>query len=86
MMVSCKEVSQLVSRSLDHPLPISERLVVHMHLMVCKLCSRYRRQLHFLQRAARRLPEHLDETAMPPLSDEAKQRIRADLDADKENS
>lgn len=85
-MLSCKEVSRLVSRSLDHPLPIGNRLAVRMHLMICKLCSRYRRQLLFLRQATRHLPEHLDATAAPPLSDEAKQRIRAKLDADKENS
>lgn len=85
-MLSCKEVSGLVSLSLDRPLPIGKRLAVRMHLMICKLCSRYRRQLLFLRQAARHLPEHLDATAAAPLSDEAKQRIRAKLGADKENS
>ncbi len=85
-MLSCKEVSQMVSLSLDRPLPIGKRLAVRMHLMICTLCSRYRRQLLFLRQATRHLPEHLDTTAAPPLSDEAKQRIRARLGADKKNS
>ncbi len=80
-MLSCKEISQLVSQSLDRPLPIGKRLAVRIHLMICKLCSRYQRQLHFLQQAARQLPEHLDATSTLQLSDAAKQRIRTKLDA-----
>ena len=83
-MLSCKEVSQLVSQSLDRPLPIGKRIAVRMHLMICTLCRRYQRQLHFLQQATRQLPEHLDASATLQLSDAARQRIRTKFDTGKE--
>ncbi len=59
-MLSCKEVSKLISLSQDRPLSPWERVSVRLHLFVCKLCRRYRNQLIFLTRAVRHLrnPPH----------------------------
>jgi hypothetical protein len=80
VLLSCKEASELISLALDHPLPIGKRLLVRIHLVICRLCSNYRRQLQFLHRIIRDFPEHIDvvetDTA---LSGEAKQRIRTAL-------
>ncbi len=56
-MWSCKKVAQLASESLDRPLTLQERLLLRFHLLFCKFCSRYLRQLKFLQRAC----AHADE-------------------------
>lgn len=69
-MRSCKEVSELVSQSLDRRLSPRERLGVHLHLLVCRLCRRYRRQILFLSHATRRL-----RARGPQLSPEARRRI-----------
>ncbi len=83
-MLSCKQVSELVSHSLDQPLPLGRRIAVRIHLFMCKVCSTYQRQLRFLQRATRDLPEHVDDShAAHTLPEEAKQRIRAALKAKK---
>lgn len=79
-MVSCKEVSRLVSEGLDRPLPFRERLVLRLHLALCRLCSRYQRQLCFLQEALRESPAHYGEHSQPALSGEARQRIKGRLD------
>lgn len=81
-MLSCKEASQLVSQSLDRPLSFGQRLSLRLHLLICKMCHQYAHQLRFLQRVARHLPEHLDESEAPRLSDAAKQRIRRKLDTE----
>jgi len=51
-MLTCKEVSELVSLALDRRLPLSKRMAVRLHLLVCKMCSRYQQQLKFIHRAA----------------------------------
>lgn len=53
LMLNCKEVTQLVSESLDRKLPFHQRLGIRIHLLMCKLCSRYERQLMFLRKASR---------------------------------
>jgi len=75
-MLSCKEISQLVSDGLDCELPWYQRLQVRVHLLMCRLCSGFRRHLLLLRQAARRLP--LEDTAEPGtgLSSEARERIK----------
>ena len=34
---------------MDVPLPLHQRLMIRMHLLMCKLCTRYQRQLLFLR-------------------------------------
>ncbi len=48
-MLTCKEVSKLVSDSLEHDLPFRQRFGVRMHLMLCSLCRTYKRQTVFLR-------------------------------------
>ena len=65
-MLTCKEVSMLVSESLEHPLPLRQRMGVRFHLMMCSMCRTYRRQTLQLramfQAAAHREPDgHLPE-------------------------
>ncbi len=48
---SCKDVSSLISRSMDQKLPFSTRLGIEFHLMMCKLCRRYEKQLLILEAA-----------------------------------
>ena len=54
-MLSCKEVSELVSQSLDRRLSLRERLGVRLHLLMCGMCRRYREQITFLSQASRKL-------------------------------
>mgnify|MGYP003526141018 CR=1 FL=1 len=55
-MLSCKETSELVSRSLDERLSWSQRMAVRLHLMMCGACRHFTAQMGFLRRAARRYP------------------------------
>ena len=38
-MLSCKEVSQLISESMDRSLPFYQRVLMRLHLLMCKYCS-----------------------------------------------
>ncbi|MBI2313110.1 MAG: zf-HC2 domain-containing protein [Betaproteobacteria bacterium] len=56
-MLSCKEVTHLVSESLDRKLSISERFRMQLHFRICAYCRNFRRQMTFLRQACRRLAE-----------------------------
>ncbi len=81
---SCKAATRLRSQALDRKLPLRQRFGLGLHLMLCKWCRRYGKQITFLRDAAH---EHADEMAEPVpqrLSDEARERIKHKLGTNKE--
>ena len=77
-MLSCKDVTRLISESMDHSLPIGKRIGVRLHLLMCKFCSRYERQLLLIRETVRRIVA-TEEKPGETLSEEAKERIRKSL-------
>ncbi|MCF7805347.1 MAG: zf-HC2 domain-containing protein [Candidatus Marinimicrobia bacterium] len=57
---SCEIISQQISRSMDSPLSLKERMQVRVHLMACKLCTRYRNQLLAIRQKIRDQTEAWD--------------------------
>jgi predicted anti-sigma-YlaC factor YlaD len=57
-MLNCREVSERVSDFLDATLPWSVRLQMRLHLLMCRLCREYVRQMALVIGALRRLPRH----------------------------
>ena len=53
-MLSCKEVTRLLSQAQDRPLAIGERVKLRLHLLVCTACTRFERQLAFMRTALSR--------------------------------
>jgi hypothetical protein len=49
-MISCKEVTRLVSEGYDRRLGLVERWRLRAHLRVCKACPRFVAQMEFLAR------------------------------------
>ncbi len=88
-MLNCKEVSRLVSQSLDRKLPFWQRMGVWVHLSMCKLCRGFRKDLLKLRSAAR---QHADDIKMDTsepnaaFSEETRERIQHALESeDSEN-
>ncbi|MBL0714398.1 MAG: zf-HC2 domain-containing protein [Desulfosarcina sp.] len=81
-MPNCRQVSQLVSESMDRPLPFFKNLMVRIHLRMCKYCRRFEQQLLKMREISRNINHHI-ETLESPLSlpDEARERIRRRLRA-----
>jgi hypothetical protein len=52
-MLSCKEATHLLSEGQDRKLNLSERLQLDMHLVICKGCCNYRKQVDFLRAACK---------------------------------
>ena len=55
-MKTCKEVHRLVIEGQDRKLPLSQRIAVRVHLMMCGACRRFEAQMAFLREALRRFP------------------------------
>ena len=56
-MITCREVSRLVSRMQDGELAWWQRMRLSMHLAVCVACARFERQIRFLRVAMRKYRE-----------------------------
>jgi hypothetical protein len=77
-MLSCKDVTQLLSESMDRSLPLGKRVGVRFHLLICRFCARYERQLLLIRETVRRLSA-TEEIPGETLSAEARERIRKSL-------
>ena len=81
-MLRCREVSKLVSESMDRQLPLGQRIQLRMHLMLCRLCAGFAQQTRLLRQAARQQSEQSAADVSTPgttLSEEARERIKAAL-------
>ena len=87
-MFSCKEAARLSSEKLDRRLSLWERLMLRLHLAMCKACSVYSRQIEGLHRifslrgqtpSGESTTESMDE--MPKLSPESRERMKRMLAA-----
>lgn len=82
MKLTCKEATLLASKAMDARLTVRERLAVRVHLMYCRGCTRFREQIQFLRRMARRSSDRSMAGAVH-LSSAARDRIRAVLQRDR---
>jgi len=53
-MLSCKDITLLLSEAQDRQLSLSEQFHLEMHLMMCKGCSNFKTQMSFLRKACKR--------------------------------
>ncbi|MBI5891681.1 MAG: zf-HC2 domain-containing protein [Nitrosomonadales bacterium] len=58
-MLDCKHNAELLSQSYDRPITLRERMAMRMHLMMCKGCRNFEKQLAFIRKVARELPRKL---------------------------
>ena len=61
MMLSCREVTRLVSQGLDRRLGFRDRVALRLHFAICRGCTNFSHQLHFLRRAMHRLADAGDD-------------------------
>jgi hypothetical protein len=56
-VLTCKEVTRLVSQGLDRDLSFAERTALRVHFAFCRGCRNVNQQLAFLRRAVRALKD-----------------------------
>lgn len=60
LMYSCEQASKLSSRAMEEPLGRLDRSLLRLHLMMCRGCTNFARQIGFLRRASHKVPEALE--------------------------
>jgi hypothetical protein len=80
-MISCKRAAELISLSLETRLGWGQRLALLLHLAVCGMCRRFRRQSRLLQQAGRVVgqPDPVPGVPGEVLSAAARERIKGAL-------
>lgn len=53
-MLSCKEVTHLLSEAQDRKPTLAERVQLEMHLAMCRGCTNFKKQISFLREACKR--------------------------------
>lgn len=77
-MLSCKDVSFLVSEAEDRQLSLRERVGMNVHFMMCRACRQVARQISLLGAAARQINATESDASDPTqsaLPQEARARI-----------
>jgi hypothetical protein len=72
----CREVVKLLSQSMEVKLPVTTRIKIRFHYLICIWCYRYGKQLHALRKIASSLPEHVDDCSQGTLPDSSKERMK----------
>lgn len=81
MMLTCKQASQLISKSLDRELTWRERLAVRAHLLICKYCKRFSQQLIVMRVALSRMAKLVEMDDKIQLPTETKARITDSIES-----
>lgn len=82
---TCRELTPVLSQSLERRLTLREQLTLRLHFLICAYCARYLKQLRFMRdalraREARALEaDAADDNAASSLAPEARERIRRAL-------
>ena len=75
----CRETSRAQSEAFDHPLPLVTRVGVSLHLVLCKWCRQYGKQIRYLRGAAHKHEKELTDAGSQKLSSDARERIKRRL-------
>lgn len=75
-MRKCKQIIELTSQGMDTTLPFLTRIELKLHLLICRTCHRYARQLSAMQQALSVMEEYVQSQK---LSATAKRRITKNI-------
>lgn len=79
LMPTCRQATRLQSDALDRPLSLPKRIGLAVHLLLCRWCRRYGRQIRFLRESAHEHHEEVTEASPRQLSPEARERLKRAL-------
>ena len=77
-MLNCTQVTELSSQKRETPLPLSKRIAMRLHLIICDRCRRYEQQLNFIHQACNHLQNKAEQHG-EGLSETSKKRIKETL-------
>ena len=65
--LNCRDVTRLVLEGEDRRLRLSERLGVRVHMLICKACPKFARQVQFMRGAMGRWKQYAEGDGEPPV-------------------
>jgi len=75
----CEEITKGLSRALDQRPSLKQRFIMRLHLYTCPWCTRYRKQIKFVDEAVKQRG-HADSIGLPDSFNQATaERIKARL-------
>lgn len=48
-MFNCREVTRLISDAMDRKVPFHRRMGIRLHLLMCRFCARYLKQVKIIR-------------------------------------
>ena len=85
-MFNCRQIARLVSESMDRKLPPGRRLGVRFHLLMCRHCARFSKQLHLIRRLIRSRDSTDANYSSTTMDARAKERLRRLIDKKSETN
>src|SRR5258705_11865835 len=79
---TCKHTVKVISESMERRLSLRERITVRLHLWICLWCVWYLEHLQLMRdtiRSKAAQEPNLESSSLPPLSAEARERIKLSL-------
>ena len=64
---------------MDKGLPLTTRIKLRVHYLMCSFCQRYMKQLKYIRQVSREFPEKIGEVSDAKLPSEAKERLKEAL-------
>lgn len=61
-IIKCKEAAASIVDMQDKPLPPADLLALRLHLLMCKACPEFERQMQTMRNVMRRWQSHDDST------------------------
>ena len=91
LTLRCDQASRLISHTQEAPLNKAEKLALGLHLLICRVCRRYKRQLGLMREVLARLADSqpystmssslLDEAQSRTLQERLSKKLRKNLDS-----
>ncbi|RZT97929.1 zf-HC2 domain-containing protein [Rivibacter subsaxonicus] len=63
--LTCKQASRLITSRFDRTLPLGARVSLRLHLLICKACPTFERQLKLMNGAMGRWRSYADDGEQP---------------------
>ncbi len=77
--LTCKEASRIISDGLEQDLPLIDRILVRGHLMMCKTCGYYKKQITALKDLLGNCGDSEHLSYSDPLPDNLREQIKSML-------
>jgi hypothetical protein len=73
---SCRDMTHLLSQSMDRRLSVHKRLAIWLHLTICDHCVHFAGHLAFIRKVSRSILKYAEKTSSAGLPASAKERIK----------